>query len=59
MCEMKIVTRIIKVKDIIYYEPSDGIDGYFNYKTKCILRNTINVKNVTFHSRLFGIVAKN
>ena len=32
---------------------------YFNYKTKCILRNTINVKNVTFHSRLFGIVAKN
>ena len=30
---MKIATEIIKAKDVINYEPFDGIDGYFDYQT--------------------------
>lgn len=54
---MKIVTEIVKAKDVIKYELSDGIDGYFNYQTYQLRSN----KNVNFDvsgAGLYGILYK-
>ena len=41
---MKIITEIVKAKDVIKHELSDGIDGYFDYQTYQLRSN----KNVNF-----------
>ena len=37
---IKIVTELIKAKDVIKYEPFDGIDGYFDYQTYQLKSNS-------------------
>ena len=54
---MKIVTEIVKAKDVIKYELTDGIDGYFDYQTYQLKSN----KNVNFDvtgAGLYGILYK-
>ena len=54
---MKIVTEIVEAKDVIKYELSDGIDGYFDYQTYQLRSN----KNVNFDvsgAGLYGILYK-
>ena len=54
---IKIVTELIKAKDVIKYEPFGGIDGYFDYQTYQLKSN----KNVNFDVSgvgLYGILYK-
>ena len=54
---IKIVTELIKAKDVIKYEPFGGIDGYFDYQTYQLKSN----KNVNFDvsgAGLYGILYK-
>ena len=54
---MKIITEIVKAKDAIKYELSDGIDGYFEHQTYQLKSN----KNVNFDvsgAGLYGILYK-
>ena len=46
---MKIVTEIVKAKDVIKYELSDGIDGYFNYQTYQLRSNTVSYTHLRAH----------
>ena len=50
---MKIVTELIKAKDVIKYEPFGGIDGYFDYQTYQRLLNLLHVASGSIS--IFGL----
>ena len=55
--KMKIATEIIQAKDVINYEPFDGIDGYFDYQTYQLKSD----KNVNFNvsgAGIYGVLYK-